>query len=116
MYGTGSAATVANNMFEDLHGNRVRSCGGHWRWIPNSNTAVDVRLGDPVVSQPDGTHGGVVQCDLGKNLGDGVFERKGILRSPPTLGIGYVHTGPERDVLHCSSVEGHKDGSKEGHH
>jgi hypothetical protein len=43
--------------------------------IPNSDTAVDIRPGDAVVSQPDGTHGGVVQYDLGKNLGDGVFER-----------------------------------------
>jgi hypothetical protein len=32
-----------------------------------------------VVSQPDGTHGGVLQYDLGKNLGDGVFKHKHVL-------------------------------------
>jgi hypothetical protein len=53
--------------------------------IPDSNKGVDIRLGDVVASQPDGTHGGVVQYDLRKNLGDGVFERKGVLRPPPTL-------------------------------
>ena len=53
--------------------------------IPDSNKGVDIRLGDVVVSQPNGTHGGVVQYDLQKNLGDGVFKREGALRPPPTL-------------------------------
>ncbi|KAK5188752.1 hypothetical protein LTR96_011793 [Exophiala xenobiotica] len=53
--------------------------------IPNLNKGVDIRLGDVVVSQPDSAHGGVVQYDLRKNLGNGVFERKGVLRPPPTL-------------------------------
>jgi hypothetical protein len=39
--------------------------------IPDSNKGVDIRLGDVVVSQPDGTYGGVVQYDLRKNLRDG---------------------------------------------
>jgi hypothetical protein len=39
--------------------------------IPDSNKGVDIRLGDVVVCQPDGTHVGVVQYDLPKNLGDG---------------------------------------------
>jgi hypothetical protein len=51
--------------------------------IPNKD--VDIRLGDVVVSQPDSTHGGLVQYDLGKNLEGGIFERKGFLSPPPTV-------------------------------
>ena len=76
VYGTVSAATVANNIlrtFPAIRFGLIVGIGG----IPNSNKGVDTRLGDVVVSQPHGTHGGVVQYDLRKNLGDGVCERKG---------------------------------------
>ena len=42
----------------------------------------DIRLGDVVVGMPEGTHGGVVQYDLGKETTSG-FERKGFLQPPP---------------------------------
>jgi ankyrin repeat protein len=42
----------------------------------------DIRLGDVVVSMPDGQHGGVVQYDLVKNTEDG-FIMKGFLWPPP---------------------------------
>jgi hypothetical protein len=41
----------------------------------------DIRLGDVVVSIPDGTNGGVVQYDLVKAMES--FEREGSLNSPP---------------------------------
>lgn len=44
---------------------------------------VDVRLGDVVVSQPNGQHGGVVQWDFGKTEAGGVFRRTGTLNKPP---------------------------------
>lgn len=44
----------------------------------------DIRLGDIVVSYPQGTFGGVIQYDLGKQV-DGHFERVGQLNSPPIL-------------------------------
>jgi hypothetical protein len=53
--------------------------------IPNLDKGVDIRLGDVVVSQPDKTHGGVVQYNKGKSLEDGHFERKGSLNKPPSL-------------------------------
>jgi nucleoside phosphorylase len=145
VYGTVSAATVANNMLRTFPGIRFGLMVGIGGGIPNSYKGVDIRLGDVVVSQPDGTHGGVVQYDLRKNLGDDVFERKGVLRPPPTLLLtalanlqsrhqmhgnhisetlsamvqrlprlakgGYVHPGLEKDMLFCSNVEGHQDGS-----
>lgn len=53
--------------------------------IPSIQDGRDTRLGDVVVSQPDGTFGGVVQYDLGKNFGPGRFKRTGSLNSPPLL-------------------------------
>jgi len=43
----------------------------------------DIRLGDVVVSCPDGKHGGVIQYDFGKSLLQGRFEYTGALNSPP---------------------------------
>lgn len=67
--GTISAATVANDMLRTFPikvGLMVGIGGGVW------NTKNDMRLGDVVVSQPDGVHGGVVQWDFGKTERDGV--------------------------------------------
>jgi nucleoside phosphorylase len=43
----------------------------------------NMRLGDVVVSRPDGKYGGVVQYDFGKCLSEGRFEHTGALNSPP---------------------------------
>jgi nucleoside phosphorylase len=69
LYGTVSAATVAANMLRTFIGIRFGLMVGIGGGIPNSNSGVDIRLGDVVVSQPDGTHGGVVQYDPGKKFG-----------------------------------------------
>ena len=50
----------------------------------------DVRLGDVVVSQPEGTVGGVVQYDLGKAMKDGKFIRTGTLNAPPRVLLAAV--------------------------
>lgn len=85
VYGTNAAATVAINMLRTFTGLRFGLMVGIGGGIPNLEKEVDIRLGDVVVSQPDKTHGGVVQYDLGKRLGPATFERKGFLRPPPTL-------------------------------
>jgi nucleoside phosphorylase/patatin-like phospholipase/acyl hydrolase len=85
VYGTNAAATVANNMLRTFTGLRFGLMVGIGGGIPNLEKEVDIRLGDVVVSQPDNIHGGVVQYDLGKTLGEGRFERKGFLRPPPTV-------------------------------
>jgi nucleoside phosphorylase len=85
IYGTNAAATVAKDMLRTFTGLRVGLMVGIGGGIPNLENGLDIRLGDVVVSQPDNTCGGVVQYDLGKNLGKDKFERKGILRPPPTL-------------------------------
>jgi nucleoside phosphorylase len=63
LMGNGPAAIVANNMrrsFPIKFGLMIGVGGGFW------STAADIRLGDIVVSQPNGTHGGVLQWDFGK--------------------------------------------------
>ncbi|KAH0349174.1 purine and uridine phosphorylase, partial [Aureobasidium melanogenum] len=77
--GKAAAATVAIHMTRSLPiklGLMVGIGGGVPSQIPN------VRLGDVAVSLPVGTHGGVIQYDLGKMEPDG-FRRKGHLDKPP---------------------------------
>jgi nucleoside phosphorylase len=83
--GSNAAAVVAANMLRTFTGLRFGLMVGIGGGIPNLDKGVDIRLGDVVVSQPDKTHGGVVQYDKGKSLEGGRFERKGSLNKPPSL-------------------------------
>jgi hypothetical protein len=83
VYGTTAAASVAKDMLRTCSGLRFGLMVGIGGGIPNTQAGRDIRLGDIVVSQPDGTFGGVVQYDVGKNLGEGRFVRKGSLDRPP---------------------------------
>lgn len=81
-YGTTSATTVAINMMRTFSqslriGLMVGIAGG----IPSP--AHDIRLGDIVVSYPDGTCSGVLQYDIGKIVEDGSFLRTGSLNGVP---------------------------------
>ncbi|KAJ6041392.1 uncharacterized protein N7446_010721 [Penicillium canescens] len=81
-YGTTSATTVANNMLRTFSKSlRVGLMVGIGGGIPSA--AHDIRLGDVVISYPQGTCGGVIQYDMGKIIADGEFERTGSLNSPP---------------------------------
>lgn len=84
-YGTNAAAIVANNMLKTFPGIRFGLMVGIGGAIPMSGEENAVRLGDVVVSQPSGTHGGIVQYDLGKRLPNGAFQRTGSLNRPPTV-------------------------------
>lgn len=57
----------------------------------------DIRLGDVVVSQPTGEHGGVVQWDFGKTEKDGTFRRTGLLDKPPRV---LLHALQELKTFH----------------
>ncbi|CAN9334674.1 unnamed protein product [Alternaria alternata] len=85
--GNNSAATVATQMratFKNIRfGLMVGIAGG----VPSAEA--DVRLGDVVVSQPQGEHGGVVQYDSGKATLSG-FKRVGSLNSPPKILLAAV--------------------------
>jgi nucleoside phosphorylase len=77
--GIGSAATVATKMRAKFTNIRFGLMVGIGGGVPNDN---DVRLGDVVVSQPVGRHGGVIQYDFGKSEPSG-FVHAEFLNSPP---------------------------------
>ena len=83
-YGTVSAAGTANGLRASLPHIRVGLLVGIGAGVPGNN----ILLGDVVVSNPDGAHGGVVQYDLYKaknESGSSIRERKGFLDSPPRV-------------------------------
>ncbi|KAF3929733.1 hypothetical protein AA313_de0209937 [Arthrobotrys entomopaga] len=83
VYGTTSAATVANQMlftFESIRFGLLVGIGGG---VPSKDH--DIRLGDIVVSKPDKTSGGVVQYDFGKTVAEGRFVCTRSLNKPPLV-------------------------------
>jgi nucleoside phosphorylase len=76
-----SAASVALKMKSSFSCIRFGLMVGIGGGVPTEEH--DIRLGDIVVSQPAGEHGGIVQYDFGKSRPNGVFERTGFLSPPP---------------------------------
>lgn len=84
-----SAATVAKDMLRTFPirvGLMIGIGGGIW------SEETDIRLGDVIVSQPDGIHGGVVQWDFGKMEAGGKFRRTGMLDKPPRVLLNALQT------------------------
>jgi len=82
LLGNGLATVVAKDMqrsFPIKFGLMVGIGGGVW------SKKDDIRLGDVVVGQPTGAHGGVVQWDYGKTGKSGIFQRTGSLDKPPLV-------------------------------
>jgi nucleoside phosphorylase len=97
-----SATAVAKDMkhsFPIEVGLMVGICGGVW-----SDNA-DIRLGDVVVSQPTGLHGGVVHWDFGTMDKEGVFRRTGTLNKPPRPLLNAVQSLKSRHRLRGNEVE-----------
>ncbi|KUL83152.1 hypothetical protein ZTR_10097 [Talaromyces verruculosus] len=81
-YGTTSATTVANNMLRTFSDSlRIGLMVGIGGGAPSAEH--DIRLGDIVVSCPEGSSGGVIQHDMGKIGKNGKIQRIGSLNSPP---------------------------------
>ncbi|KAG9514605.1 purine and uridine phosphorylase, partial [Aureobasidium melanogenum] len=80
-----TTANAANYMKFSFPAMRVILLVGIGGGAPSESK--DIRLGDIVVSYPDGTYGGVVQIDSGKSVPTGVredgFQLKGTLNQPP---------------------------------
>ncbi|KAM0256424.1 hypothetical protein ACHAQJ_004949 [Trichoderma viride] len=77
-YGNNSATNVATLMIGTFPSIKVGLMVGIGGGIPPK-----VRLGDVVVSTPEGQYPGVVQWDFGKAKQGGEFERIGALNNPP---------------------------------
>ena len=102
LMGNSPAAIVANNMqrsFPIKFGLMVGVGGGVW------SKKNDIRLGDVVVSQPVGSHGGVVQWDFGKMGKDGKFQRTGSLDKPPLVLLHALQSLKEREITDGVSLE-----------
>ncbi|KAH7125082.1 ankyrin repeat protein [Dactylonectria estremocensis] len=84
-YGTTSAATTASNLLSSLPQIRIGLLVGIGGGIARPDQDRDIRLGDVVVGQPDGTAGGVIQYDLGKAKMNQAWARKGSLDKPPAV-------------------------------
>lgn len=81
VYGETPAATVAAQMLSTFPAIRAGFLVGIGGGVPSKTN--DIRLGDVVVSRPEGSLGGVVQFDRGKMMKDGQFLRTGSLNKPP---------------------------------
>ena len=81
-YGTNSAATVARDMVHTFPNIRIGLMVGIGGGAPNDKH--DIRLGDVVVSSPQGGKGGVYQYDFGKTIQEKPFQPTGFLDQPPT--------------------------------
>lgn len=105
--GKGAAAIVATDMARTFPSIEWRFLVGIGGGVPSDKH--DIRLGDVVVSMPEGRYGGVVQYDLGKDTDDG-FILKGFLSPPPPLLRSAVvkmrsdHLTRENKVEECLSA------------
>ncbi|KAL4926756.1 nucleoside phosphorylase domain-containing protein [Aspergillus undulatus] len=82
-YGTNAAAACVKEMMEKFRSIKFGFLVGIAGGVPSDEA--DVRLGDIVISQPQGQFGGVVQYDLGKIGPEGKSHRTGYLTPPPTM-------------------------------
>ncbi|RPA71806.1 hypothetical protein BJ508DRAFT_419761 [Ascobolus immersus RN42] len=104
--GTNSAATVAAHLpfsFSNIRFGLLVGVGGG---VPGPKA--DIRLGDVVVANPEGTEGGVIQYDRGKSNGFSGFERVGsLLSAAPILrsAVSNVRSGSKAEELFDSVVQ-----------
>ncbi|KAF4463613.1 purine and uridine phosphorylase [Fusarium albosuccineum] len=90
--GTVSAASVAQQMLATFESVRFGLMVGIGGGVPSIGIpsvkqvdAVDIRLGDVVVSDRDHDFGGVIQYRFGKTIGENEFVRTGTLSKPPSV-------------------------------
>lgn len=105
-YGLVSAANTAGGMRSSLPHIRIGLLVGIGAGIPDKH---DILLGDVVVSNPDGTNGGVVQYDFYKGKGDNdssyLKERKGFLSSPPQALLSALSAIQAKHEIEDSKIE-----------
>ncbi|KAJ5973626.1 purine and uridine phosphorylase [Penicillium waksmanii] len=83
VYGTTSAAVVATHILYAFRRIRIGLMVGIGGGVPSKK--IDMRLGDVVVSSPTGHFGGVIQHDLGRNIGNRIQMTGSLNKPPPAL-------------------------------
>ena len=108
-YGTNSAAVAATRMQSEFRALQIGLMVGIGGGVPSSE--VDIRLGDAVISQPQGGYGGVVQYDYGKTGSGGLCTRTGYLNAPPDVLLtavsklrSNISAGKSNPKVHLSSL------------
>ncbi|KAK6542442.1 hypothetical protein TWF694_006395 [Orbilia ellipsospora] len=109
VYGTTSAAIVAAQMLFTFPSIRFGLMVGIGGGIPREGH--DIRLGDIVVSKPDGPFGGVVQYDFGKSTADG-FVHTGSLNKPPVVLLNAIASLQAEHELEDSKVSEYVSSAK----
>lgn len=87
-YGISSAARAIRDMVRSFPNLRFALMVGIGGGAPTPER--DIRLGDVVVSVPQGKLGGVIQYDFGKRLSDSRFQQTGQLNAPPEMLLGAI--------------------------
>ncbi|KAJ0337610.1 hypothetical protein COL922a_006603 [Colletotrichum nupharicola] len=105
--GTNSAATAASLMKSKFPCLRFGLLVGIGSGVPNLDDDIDIRLGDVVISQPEGQHGGVIQYDFGKNGANGRIARIGSLNAPPQILLGALSKLCANDFLNKTQIHVH---------
>ncbi|KAH0422634.1 kinesin light [Colletotrichum camelliae] len=105
--GTNSAATAASLMKSKFPCLRFGLLVGIGGGVPNLDDDIDIRLGDVVISQPAGQHGGVIQYDFGKTGANGRIARIGSLNAPPQILLGALSKLLANDFLDKTQVRVH---------
>jgi nucleoside phosphorylase len=90
-YGSTAAATAVTQMLSTFKSIRIGLMVGIGGGIPSLESGHDIRLGDIVVSRPEGMFGGVKQYDFGKTTAGGLFQPQGVLNSPPRVLLNTVN-------------------------
>ena len=93
-----AAATQMRAAFREIRFGLMVGVGGG---VPSERA--DIRLGDVVVSQPDGTFNGVVQYDFGK-ITPGGFGRTGALNAPSQMLLNAVARVQANELFGRSKV------------
>ncbi|KAM6513564.1 hypothetical protein FALCPG4_015957 [Fusarium falciforme] len=101
--GKGSAATVATNLARTFPCIKWRFLVGIGGGVPTKKH--DIRLGDVVVSMPEGQYGGVVQYDFGRDTENG-FRLKGFLMAPPSSLRSAVETMRSDLMIKENKIDG----------
>lgn len=107
-YGTSSAAAVARDMLHSFPNIRIGLMVGIGGGAPNKKN--DIRLGDVVVSSPQGGKGGVFQYDFGGTIQEQRFQTTGFLDQPPIVlrtAVNNVKTAHEIDGAQLENIIDH---------
>ncbi|KAL8337719.1 hypothetical protein RB601_006838 [Gaeumannomyces tritici] len=104
LYGTTSATGTATDLLSSIPSIKVGLMVGIGGGIARPDEGRDIRLGDVVVSQPGGIHGGVFQYDLIKAKSGNSREPRGHLAAPPTVLLNALAAIQARHELENSKV------------